>query len=56
MQASLAIVGFIAALAAWLANVTVWWLVGGITLVAVVPLTLIVVFPTNKKLLDPSLN
>jgi hypothetical protein len=32
---------------------SVWWLVGGVLLVAVIPYTLIVVFPTNNKLLDP---
>jgi uncharacterized membrane protein len=32
------------------------WLFGGIGIVAVVPFTLIVILPTNKKLLDPSLN
>lgn len=33
-----------------------WWLIGGITLGAVIPFTLIVIFPTNKQLLDSSLD
>ena len=41
---------------AWLTNGTLWWLVGGTMFLAVVPFTLVVIFPTNKKLLDPSLN
>jgi hypothetical protein len=34
----------------------VWWLIGGVLLVAVIPYTLIVVFPTNNRLLDPALD
>jgi uncharacterized membrane protein len=56
MQASLAAAGFLAAVAAWWTNGSYWWLVGGIILVAVIPFTLLVIFPTNKKLLDPSLD
>ena len=56
MQASLAGVGFLAAVVVWLTRGPLWWLVGGVILVAVIPFTLIVVKPTNKKLLDPSLN
>jgi uncharacterized membrane protein len=56
MQASLAAAGFLAAVAAWRTNGSFWWLAGGIILVAVIPFTLLVIFPTNKKLLDPSLD
>ena len=55
MQVSLATVGFLAAVTAWLINGSQWWLIGGITLIAVIPFTLLVIFPTNKKLLSPSL-
>ena len=55
MQTSLAVGGFLAGVAAWLSNGSWWWLVGGIILVAMIPYTLIVILPTNKKLLDPSL-
>jgi hypothetical protein len=53
MQASLALVGALAAVASWIMGAGAWWLVGGLLLAAVVPFTLIVIFPTNKRLLDP---
>jgi len=56
IQASLAITAFVAAIGAWLESSRWVWLAGGIPIGVVVPLTLIVIFPTNKKLLDPSLN
>jgi uncharacterized membrane protein len=56
VQPLLAAVGFLSALAAWLMGASVWWLVGGVLLVAVIPYTLIVVFPTNNKLLDPAID
>jgi len=56
MQATLAAVGFLASVAAWLAGATFWWLVGGLLLGAVIPFTLIVILPTNKQLLSPALD
>jgi uncharacterized membrane protein len=56
MQASLAILGFLAAMVSFAFTSNYAWLLGGIGIVAVVPFTLIVILPTNKKLLDPSLN
>src|SRR5260370_22181867 len=56
MQASLAALGTLAAIAAWLQGAPAPWLVGGLLLGAVIPFTLIVIFPTNKLLLDPSLD
>jgi len=56
MQATLAAVGLLASVAAWLAGATFWWLVGGLLLGAVIPFTLIVILPTNKQLLNPSLD
>ena len=56
VQPLLAAVGFLSALAAWLTGASLWWLVGGVLLVAVIPYTLIVVFPTNDKLLDPAID
>lgn len=50
LQASLAIVGTIAALVAWWLSRETLWLVGGLIFFAVVPLTLIVIFPTNQQL------
>jgi len=56
MQATLAAVGLLASVAAWLAGAPFWWLVGGLLLGAVIPFTLIVILPTNKQLLNPSLD
>jgi len=56
MQASLAILGFLSSIVVCLKEAKVGWLVGGVLLVAVVPFTLIVIMPTNKRLLDPSLD
>jgi hypothetical protein len=53
MQASLAIVGALAGVAAWLLGASVMWLVGALFIFAVVPVTLIVIFPTNNRLLAP---
>jgi hypothetical protein len=56
MQATLAAVGLLASVAAWLTGATFWWLVGGLLLGAVIPFTLIVILPTNKQLLSPTLD
>lgn len=56
MQGVLGAAGFLAAAAAWLTGSSLWWLVGGIILGAVIPFTLAVIFPTNKRLLDSSLD
>jgi len=55
MQASLAVLGTLAGLLAWLGGAGRLWLIGAVLLGAVVPFTLIVVFPTNRRLenLDP---
>jgi hypothetical protein len=53
MQASLAIVGFLAGVAAWLLGAGVMWLVGALFILAVVPATLIIIFPTNNRPLAP---
>lgn len=56
MQGVLAAFGFIMAVLAWLNGASVWWMIGGVTLGAVIPFTLLVIFPTNKRLLNPSLD
>jgi hypothetical protein len=56
MQAPLAAVGFLSGTAAWLIGAHFLWAVGGVLLGAVIPLTLIVIAPTNKQLLDPALD
>ena len=50
MQASLAVLGTLAGLGAWLGGAGQSWLVGSMLLGAVVPFTLIAVLPTNRLL------
>jgi uncharacterized membrane protein len=56
MQASLAAVGLLAALVAWAQGRGVEVLIGGLLLGAVIPFTLVVILPTNQRLLDPGLH
>ena len=56
MQASLAALGLLSSIAAWLAGATFWWLVAGALLGSVIPFTLFVILPTNKLLLSPTLD
>src|SRR5712691_3793667 len=56
MQATLAAVGLLCSIAAWLAGATFWWAVAGALLGSVIPFTLIVILPTNKQLLSPTLD
>jgi hypothetical protein len=56
MQASLAVVGCLAALRVWVLDRNPLMLLGGGLLGAVVPFTLGVILPTNKRLLDPALD
>src|SRR6201997_3153302 len=56
MQATLAAVGLLSSIAAWLAGATFWGLGAGVLLGSVIPFTLIVILPTNKRLLSPELD
>jgi anthrone oxygenase-like protein len=56
MQASLAALGFLSAMGTWLWGAGTRWLLGGILLGLVIPFTLIVILPTNRKLLDANLD
>jgi hypothetical protein len=56
MQATCAVVGLLASLAAWLGGASFWWVVAGVILGSVIPFTLIVILPTNKQLLSPALD
>jgi uncharacterized membrane protein len=56
MQATLAVVGTLAGVAAGLTGGGAAWLVGSLLLFLVVPFTLVVIFPTNHELLDPALD
>jgi hypothetical protein len=56
MQASLAALGLVASVGAWLEGRGLVVLIAGLLLGLVIPFTLIVILPTNKALLDPSLD
>jgi hypothetical protein len=55
MQAGLAAVGFLSATAAWMLGAEGLWLIGGILLGLVIPFTLIVILPTNRRLGVPDI-
>jgi uncharacterized membrane protein len=56
MQAALAVSGFMASITVWFTGGSFWWFIGGIIFASVVPFTLIIILPTNKKLLEPALD
>lgn len=56
MQSTLAALGLLSSIAAWLTGATFWWPVGGVVLGAVIPFTLIVILPTNKQSLSQTLD
>src|ERR1700676_4272322 len=56
MQASLALAGTLLGIAAGIGGGGLVWVVAGFVLSAVVPFTLIVMWPTNKRLEDPGLD
>jgi hypothetical protein len=55
MQASLAVLGTLAGIAAGISSGGAVWIVAAFVLSGVVPFTLIVMWPTNKRLEDPQL-
>jgi uncharacterized membrane protein len=56
MQGVLAVVGLLANLIAWYQGFGLGWLIGWLLLGTLVPFTLVVVIPTNRRLLDPGLD
>lgn len=56
MQVLLAAVSFLSSLIAWFMTANIYWLIGGILIVVVIPFTVIAILPTNNKLLDHSLD
>jgi hypothetical protein len=56
MQGALAVVGFVAGSVAWYDGAGTDWLVWGLLLGALVPYTLVIIMPTNRRLLDPTLD
>jgi hypothetical protein len=55
LQASLAAAGLLLAAAGWYQTRQIVLLIGGLVLGAVIPFTLLIIFPTNHRLLDPKL-
>jgi uncharacterized membrane protein len=56
MQVVLAVIGCVVAILVWLMGESIWWLIGGVSFGSVIPFTLIVIFPVNKRLLAPTLD
>jgi hypothetical protein len=56
MQASLAAVGLLSSIGAWIAGASFFWVVAGVLLGSVIPFTLLVILPINKQLLSPALD
>ena len=50
MQAPLAAIGALAALVSWWSDRGLAWLIGGLLLLLIIPFTLVVILPTNKRL------
>ena len=53
LQAPLALLSLVAGTGAWLLGGTGWWLVAALLIGAVVPVTFLLIMPTNRKLLAP---
>jgi hypothetical protein len=56
MQAALAAIGSVAGASAWWLGAGRPWLIGAVVLSFVVPFTVLVIMPTNQRLLDPGLD
>jgi hypothetical protein len=56
IQASLAALGMLSGAVAWVVGAGLGWLVWGLVLGSVIPFTLVVIMPINRRLLDPGLS
>ncbi len=56
MQATLAILAAVTGVVTWLHGEGIAWLLGGLVILAVVPFTLVVIRPTNERLLAQGRN
>lgn len=56
LQGGLATVSMMSAAVAWFQGSGICWLAGGLMLGALVPFTLLIIMPTNRRLLDPALD
>jgi hypothetical protein len=50
MQAPLAVIGSLSAFISWWFDRSLSWLLGGVLLALIIPFTLVVILPTNKRL------
>jgi hypothetical protein len=55
VMGSLLMLGFLSGTVAWVISFYIWWLVGAILLLTLIPYTLILIFPISKRLLDHSM-
>lgn len=55
LQGALAVAGALGSAGAWLRGAPATWLLAGLLLVLAVAYTLVVIMPTNRRLLDPAL-
>src|SRR5437660_3819685 len=51
MQAPLAVIGFLLGVWAWWQSANALWIVGGLFMLSNLPVTLIVILPTNNRLM-----
>lgn len=56
MQAPLALLSLLSGVAVWLMGGSAGWLVAALLIGAVVPITFVVIMPTNRRLLSPGLD
>ena len=56
MQVPLALVATVSAVGSWWFDDSILWLAGALLIFAVVPFTLLVILPTNKRLLTADIN
>lgn len=56
MQAPLAGLATVTSAYAWYGGASLAWLIWGLALGALIPFTVVVILPTNKRLLDPALD
>ena len=56
MQVPLALVATVCALGSWWFSDSMLWLAGGLVIFAVIPFTLVMILPTNKRLLTTGID
>ena len=56
MQVPLALLAAVCAMGSWWFGGSTLWIAGGLLILAVIPFTLIVILPTNKRLLSPGID